>query len=273
MEWSSDVDCQYKPPISSECLLKICHERGLRNYTVFLKGIVKNINANNPKILKDEISSKVALVKNIDFIKIIRYGRLLINTSVAECAWQVLNISELHNIKVFPMLAMSELTSKFLLSSIPVEVELSELANELNYNNEIEVLNLRRFLAKSPDSNKKPPERVLVTIARHHLPEYVKICLTRHRITRFYDNPRQCPQCLRFGHGIKSCRGLVRRSKCSENHTRAQCQSEQIKCALCSNSHEASSKNCPKYIEEGNILKYSADHHVPVVEARHAVAN
>ncbi|XP_035230705.1 uncharacterized protein LOC118202646 [Stegodyphus dumicola] len=264
MEWNSvngsSPDFLYKPPLSFERLLKICHEKGVRNYTVFLKGIEKIINVNNPKTLKDEISSKVALVKNIDFIKMIRYGRLLINTSVAECEWQILNISELHNVKVSPMLVMTELTSKFLLSAIPVEVELSELANELNHNNDIEVLNLRRFMVKSPDSNKKPSERVLVTIVGHHLPEHVNVWLTRHRITRVYDNSRQRPQCLRFGHGIKSCRGLVRCRKCSENNTRPQCQSVQIKCALCSNSNEASSKNCPKYIEEGNILKYSADH-------------
>ncbi|KFM71982.1 hypothetical protein X975_19503, partial [Stegodyphus mimosarum] len=128
-------------------------------------------------------------------------------------------------------------------------------------------------MTKSSDSNKKPSERVLVTIPGYHIPEHVKVWLTRHRITRFYDNPRQCSQCLRFGHGIKSCRGLVRCSKCSENHIREQCQSALTKCALCSNSHEPSSKDCPKYIEKGKILKYSADHHVSLVEARQAVAN
>ncbi|GFR80156.1 nucleic-acid-binding protein from mobile element jockey [Elysia marginata] len=68
----------------------------------------------------------------------------------------------------------------------------------------------------------------------------------------------RCFRCHRFGHGRDCKRKIDLCVKCGEpGHRREECDRSH-KCINCKGDYPASSKNCPKYLEEQAILRYRA---------------
>ncbi|GFS22524.1 nucleic-acid-binding protein from mobile element jockey [Elysia marginata] len=68
-----------------------------------------------------------------------------------------------------------------------------------------------------------------------------------------------CLRCHRFGHGRDRCkRNSDLCVKCGEPGHRGEECDRTHKCINCKGDHPASSKNCPKYLEEQAILRYRA---------------
>ncbi|GFS23474.1 nucleic-acid-binding protein from mobile element jockey [Elysia marginata] len=67
----------------------------------------------------------------------------------------------------------------------------------------------------------------------------------------------RCFRCLRFGHGRDRCRENIDLCvKCGEPGHRGEECDRSHKCVNCKGDNPASSKNCPKYLEEQAILRY-----------------
>ncbi|XP_071138259.1 uncharacterized protein [Mytilus edulis] len=80
----------------------------------------------------------------------------------------------------------------------------------------------------------------------------------------FIPNPSQ-----KFGHGSKQCRGKQRCFKCSdEGHEGTNCNSESSKCVNCGESHFSSSRDCPVYLKEKNIIKIKTERNISYPEAK-----
>ncbi|VDI49927.1 Hypothetical predicted protein [Mytilus galloprovincialis] len=72
-----------------------------------------------------------------------------------------------------------------------------------------------------------------------------------------------------LGHGSKQCRGKQRCFKCSdEGHEGTNCNSESSKCVNCGESHFSSSRDCPAYLKEKNIIKIKTERNISYPEAK-----
>jgi len=73
---------------------------------------------------------------------------------------------------------------------------------------------------------------------------------------KLHSRTPQCYMCQKFGHTSKTCRSdhsICR--NCAGSHDSRSCNSDQVKCANCrSNSHKASTKDCPAKIAAERTL-------------------
>ncbi|GFS20911.1 nucleic-acid-binding protein from mobile element jockey [Elysia marginata] len=82
----------------------------------------------------------------------------------------------------------------------------------------------------------------------------------------------RCFKCHRFGHGRDRCRRNIDLCvKCGEPGHRGEECDRSHKCVNCKGDHPASSKNCPKYLEEQAALWYRAHNGGTFGQARAAV--
>ncbi|GIX69818.1 hypothetical protein CDAR_17721 [Caerostris darwini] len=82
-----------------------------------------------------------------------------------------------------------KITTRFLIHDIPLDIELEELATELEEKNNFSVSELRQFVGNKNSALSSP---VLVAILGTIMPEYAKLWLTRQKSLYFFDKPQQC---------------------------------------------------------------------------------
>ncbi|GBM58625.1 hypothetical protein AVEN_266747-1 [Araneus ventricosus] len=143
------------------------------------------------------------------------------------------------------------------------EVSLPEVAAELSKNNEIEIVEIRRFVKQNNTQESSP---VLVTMLGTRLSGYMKILFTNQRIQSFIDRPCQCTKCYSFMHPSRVCEKTPVCHSCGAIHSGI-CQVPQ-KCVNCQGDHLATSKGCPLYIKEQNIMELKCRNHLTTAEAR-----
>ena len=72
-------------------------------------------------------------------------------------------------------------------------------------------------------------------------PDYVTMAYRAYRTRAYVEKPRQCHNCLRYGHLKAACRSKVRCPRCAGAHTYDECTKkddpEQVRCAHCGDAH------------------------------------
>ncbi|GFW92660.1 hypothetical protein TNCV_519761 [Trichonephila clavipes] len=121
-------------------------------------------------------------------------------------------------------------------------------------------------LPKKTDSGFKPIKTVKVTQIGCSIPERVPIGFEMFKTTLYYEKPRQCTNCWKFGHIQKFCRSSIKCRICSLNHCENGCK-EIKKCSSCGERHEANDKDYKKYQEEIEILKIKVQQQISRNEA------
>ena len=192
---------------------------------------------------------------------------MLIETNNVDCAKELVQIKSLLGTPVTSYIQTENITSRFALHNIDPEISLVDLGTELQESNPIKIMELRRFTTRHAGSV-KPSETVLVTIFGTQLPVSVKFFYISEKIKLFYDRPRQCSKCWHFDHVLAKCSSEVVCRKCSGNHLLASCNSSTSTCTNCKGQHEATDSHCPFRLKEFQILKFKADNHIPITEAR-----
>ena len=115
---------------------------------------------------------------------------------------------------------------------------------------------------------RKPTNTIFLTFDLPNLPQYVKVGYLKVKIETYVPNPIRCFKCQRFGHFKTNCRRNESCEKCGkEDHSATDCQAP-IQCINCNGNHSASSKSCPKWVEEKEIQKIKAVSNIPYPEAR-----
>ncbi|GBN67465.1 hypothetical protein AVEN_99350-1 [Araneus ventricosus] len=82
-------------------------------------------------------------------MKFTRQGKIIFTTQDPVCAAQLLALEKVVNTPVSTNIIWENITSRFLLHDIPTTVSLSEVAAELSKNNEIEIVEIRRFVKQN----------------------------------------------------------------------------------------------------------------------------
>ncbi|GFW14303.1 uncharacterized protein TNCV_1365581 [Trichonephila clavipes] len=193
-----------------------------------------------------------------------RSGKIKISTSDSICAVQITALEQILNIPVKANIIWEGFTSRFLLFDIPTNVHLIDVATELKNSNDIEIVEIRRFIKKNSRQEASP---VLIAILGINTPECVKLWFFNHRTQLFIDKPRQCNNCYSFTHSSRFCPSDVRCINCGGSHS-GQCTNPS-NCANCERDRPANSPNCPfSYIKEKKILEFKCTKHLTLGEAR-----
>ncbi|GFV24124.1 hypothetical protein TNCV_3534001 [Trichonephila clavipes] len=109
-----------------------------------------------------------------------------------------------------------------ILQGIDTEYTIDDIKSELeNYNNAI--FDIQRFTKKT-ESGFIPIKTVKVTQIGCSIPERVPIGFEMIKTTPYYEKPRQCTNCWKFGHIQKFCRSAIKCRICTLNHSENECK-------------------------------------------------
>ena len=121
------------------------------------------------------------------------------------------------------------------------------------------VLEARQILKKKEGKEVKTPLWIL-TFDQPIPPVSLQVEYLRLEGRPFVRKPLRCFNCQRFGHQGKHCRGKKICANCGKAEEHVVCPAEAW-CPNCKESgHNATSKNCPKYVKEKMILEKMAEH-------------
>lgn len=206
----------FRANASEEEFFRAAATEGLGAITIFVEGRGGTLPSIHPRTLKADIADQVPKYKEIEVLKQTKNNKLVIVTNSAEAAYQILKIQSLGNYPVSPRIQYESITSRFLLHNIPVEVTCNEIAEELNEGG-IAVYEIRRFMRKS-QAISYPTPTVLVTKLGTNLPSEVRLWFQNHKISQFWDRPRQCQVCYKYNHSTKSCKSEQICKRCALTH-------------------------------------------------------
>lgn len=129
------------------------------------------------------------------------------------------------------------------------------------------VVQARRMMRKEGGVLKNTNTWVL-TFDSPKPPPRLQVAYLDLEVRPYVPNPMRCYQCHRFGHTSKKCRRQPVCANCGQGEHEAQGCKATPRCLNCQGGHTASSKACPKYVQEQQILKYKASNGGTFVQVR-----
>lgn len=130
------------------------------------------------------------------------------------------------------------------------------------------VTQVRRILR----SNKERTSALILTFNRSVYPAEVKVGVLYFKTKPYYPNPMLCFGCYEYGHPRSGCVNPRRCYNCSDDHEeRESCENAPF-CRNCENNHRPSSRQCPIYKTEMDIIRTKIDLNISSDEARKRVA-
>ncbi|GFU86713.1 putative RNA-directed DNA polymerase from transposon X-element [Trichonephila clavipes] len=132
-------------------------------------GSIPKLNSN---LIHAELKNKIPRHDNITHMYFTRSGKIKISTSDPVFAIQITAIDQILNTPVKANIIWEGFTSRFLLFDIPTNVHLADVAIELKNSNDLDIVEIRRFVR--PNSRKEA-SKVLITMLGINTPECVKL--------------------------------------------------------------------------------------------------
>ena len=175
------------------------------------------------------------------------------------------------------------ITNRFLVFDIPVDVSLADLTNEITNSNDASVLELSRFVKKNIQVEFSP---VLIICLGTYLPLELKIWFTIKHIQQFVNRLRQCSKSM-LVNARNQCSSMleINARQCSLfNHVSSKCQNNQlcvncgtqhervctlpVSCPNCKGEHRADYNHCPFRTQEAEFLSYKCKNFLSFIDAR-----
>ena len=212
------------------------------------------------------------LIGQYDSCKPIRNGNLLVNCKTSNQIKTLLNLENLADANTKTSISVKSSIiipagAKGVIYNVPLDITNDDLLMCLKDDH---VTYVKRFVKKSLVD--LPPvltdtKTVLLQFDSTALPLFVHIGYMRFSVKKYIPQPLRCFKCNRFGHVTANCRGKERCSKCGGEHKIENCQTSTVKCVNCNGNHTASSKECPRYQREVQVLKIKSDKNLTYAEA------
>ena len=135
------------------------------------------------------------------------------------------------------------------------------------------VIGCRRIVKGIRSPKPEPTTTLILTFNTSLPPSRINIRMgLQERVRPYVPLPMRCFNCQEYGHTGMKCRKQV--SICvrcgtanSETHTRESCQ-RPVTCYHCNEGHSVTSKTCPRYILETEIIAIKTKEHLTFAEAR-----
>ncbi|XP_055622173.1 uncharacterized protein LOC129765769 [Toxorhynchites rutilus septentrionalis] len=112
---------------------------------------------------------------------------------------------------------------------------------------------------------------LVITFNGSVLPKYVYFCMLRIAVRPYYPLPLLCFKCGAYGHPQKFCPQqnsiCMRCSQASHLADGERCENPPH-CFHCKNGHPTTSRDCPKYKEENQIVHIKVNQCISFIEAR-----
>ena len=136
----------------------------------------------------------------------------------------------------------------------------------------IPVSEVRRILTRK-NTEMVPTDTFILTYSIPVLPSTVTIGYQRYNISVYIPNPLRCRNCQKYGHHEKRCRRKMVCQYCGrEGHDdKEECDIAGVRCVNCEGKHAASSRDCPTWTREREILRVKYTQNVSFPEARRIV--
>ena len=131
----------------------------------------KTIPRKDPRSTQVEIKNKVVHASKTATVRYTRSGSWIFSTTDVDCAIDVCHIPEFLGVNVTAQVIYENITNRFLVFNILVDIPLPELASEISMVNNMHILELRRFIRKGQTSGFSP---VLITSLGTRLPQDIK---------------------------------------------------------------------------------------------------
>ncbi|GBL72944.1 hypothetical protein AVEN_128126-1 [Araneus ventricosus] len=217
----------------------------------------------NPFLVQAFIKQVVNRHDNIENMKYTRQRKILFTTKDPLCAVQLLSLTKFMETDISTDVIWENICSRFFIFDIPVNTPMEELAEEIQGKNDMDIIEMRRFLKQNSVKDMSP---VLITVLGTTIPDEIKIWFINQKIQHFIDHPRQCTKCYSLAHASRICDKTNVCFLCSEEHV-GPCQGPE-KCINCKGPHNAKSNSCPAYIKDKKILEFKCQNHITTSEAR-----
>ena len=112
---------------------------------------------------------------------------------------------------------------------------------------------------------------ILEFFSNRFLPEFITVSNVRLNVKKYRPNPKQCRNCLDYGHVKADCHNKEKCLNCS-----AECEGEHtctnIKyCFHCTGNHGPTSRNCSRFRFEHDIVTLAEDEHISLGSAKRRV--
>ena len=112
---------------------------------------------------------------------------------------------------------------------------------------------------------------ILLFFSCKSLPEYIFVCNSRVKVKKFLPSPKQCRQCLEYGHIINFCPNKKRCPICSIEFEEHHNCSEIKYCFHCNSDHGPSERVCPRNKFEREIVIIAENEHISIGSAKRRV--
>ena len=149
------------------------------------------------------------------------------------------------------------------------ECEDEDLLEQLQLENN-NILIAKRILRGSA-TDRKPTSLIRIKSDTPQIPPRVFCFLESFKFELYIPSPKKCANCKRFGHSASAgpCRSQWTCNMCAKNHERDQaCETNILTCIYCGPGHGSNDPNCPRYLEEKEIVELSYQHNVSYPQAR-----
>ncbi|GBM36614.1 hypothetical protein AVEN_170780-1 [Araneus ventricosus] len=169
----------------------------------------------NPFLVQAFIKQVVNRHYNIENMKFTRQGKILFTTKDPLCAVQLLSLTKFMETDISTDVIWENICSRFFIFDIPVNTPMEELAKEIQEKNDMDVIEMRRFLKQNSVKDMSP---VLITVLGTTLLDEIKIWFINQKLQHFIDRPRQCTKCYSLAHASRICDRTNVCFLCSDEH-------------------------------------------------------
>lgn len=137
-----------------DLLLKMAAENARRAFNILLTSTESGvISKRDLGLLKQKLSflqnnnqTKIYHFKNTDNVRFVRVGNVIISMKVVLSAIEAHKISTFLKIEVSSRIVWENITNRFLLFNVSVDIPLLDVGQEISEINNIQILELRRFM-------------------------------------------------------------------------------------------------------------------------------
>ena len=132
--------------------------------------------------------------------------------------------------------------------------------------------NVRRITVVR-EGKRSPTNTFIVTFTTPILPSSLRVGYRNVRVEIYIPNPMQCYKCFKYGHHESRCTRQPVCRKCGTVHDDTNICGEAVQCLNCKGNHYATSRNCPVWMTEKEVLRLKYTQSLSFPEARKLVTS